>query len=118
MTNIIDNSEKIILNKISNIKYFKFDTYDDIKKIEKRHKINFKLYDEQMVLDIFANGIDLETETETKTKYLDSKLNQKETGKILNLFGLYLMSMGKIEEAIEYFVHSIASPWKQYEEAC
>ena len=107
MTNIIDNSEKIILNKISNIKYFKFDTYDDIKKIEKRHKINFKLYDEQMVLDIFANGIDLETETETKTKYLDSKLNQKETGKILNLFGLYLMSMGKIEEAIEYFKNAL-----------
>ena len=58
-----------------------------------------------MVLDIFANGL-----VNTKPKYLDSlKLNdeseqdKKKIGRITNLFGLYLMSMGDIQDAIEYF---------------
>lgn len=53
-----------------------------------------------MVLDIFINGIDA-----TENKYLSPTLNPTliEKSKITNLFGLYLMSMGKFDKAIEYF---------------
>ena len=108
MTELINSLENTTLDDVSNKKYFKFDIHDDIKKIEKRYKLNLKKYDTQMVIDIFTNGINDKIEL----KYLnlfDSKneSNQKENGRILNLFGIYLMSTGNIEEAIKYFKNAL-----------
>jgi TPR repeat protein len=110
---LYNNLEITTVNQVSNKKYFKFNTHDNIKKIEKRYGLNLKMYEESMVLDIFSNGLEI-----TKPKYLDLlnlqnlqnlnndielEQNKKKIGKITNLFGLYLMSIDNISDAIEYF---------------
>lgn len=102
------NAQNIFSN--SSTKYFNFDTNDDIKKIEKKCELNLKMYEEQMVLDLFKNGID-EKYFNYTSHVLDKELKQKETGKILNLFGLYCVSINDITLAIEYFKRALDLGW-------
>ena len=73
-------------NKVSKMTYFNFNKFDDIKKIETRFLLNLKSYDKNMVLDIFANGLD-----ETENKYLSQTQTTNEKNQIKKLFGLYLL---------------------------